>query len=193
MSMEEFDNGYWYATELKTFARQLGIHRASTLRKDELEQVLRTFLRTGVLPDVPAKQNTLAVRDSERGLRLGLEVVKYTNDVHTKEFLLREAKELDPEFRVQSGTRYRLNRWREAQMSAGNQITYGDLVRHFVELNSGDRVPLRTEHGRYNNFVADYAAAYPEASRREMIEAWKELKELDAPKTFAAWQAHRTL
>ncbi len=36
MTPEQFDNGYWYATELKEFAARIGIPSSSALRKDEL-------------------------------------------------------------------------------------------------------------------------------------------------------------
>jgi hypothetical protein len=36
MTEEEFDNGYWYALEVKAFAVELGILSAAKLRKDEL-------------------------------------------------------------------------------------------------------------------------------------------------------------
>ena len=38
MTLTEFDNGYWYATELKEFAEAIGIPSATKLRKDELEK-----------------------------------------------------------------------------------------------------------------------------------------------------------
>src|SRR4030095_10913729 len=47
MTETEFDNGYWYALEVKTFAGEIGIPSASKLRKDELEQLIKLFLRTG--------------------------------------------------------------------------------------------------------------------------------------------------
>lgn len=43
MSLDEFDNGYWYATQLKTFATQIGVPSASKLRKDELERAIKFF------------------------------------------------------------------------------------------------------------------------------------------------------
>ncbi|MDD9997540.1 MAG: hypothetical protein OXQ89_07310, partial [Rhodospirillaceae bacterium] len=49
MSVEEFDDGYFYATELKTFAHQLGI-AVGRRRKLELEALIREFLRTGTVP-----------------------------------------------------------------------------------------------------------------------------------------------
>lgn len=47
MTEEQFENGYWYALEVKAFADEIGIPLASRLRKDELEDLIRRFLRTG--------------------------------------------------------------------------------------------------------------------------------------------------
>jgi hypothetical protein len=40
MTLRQFDHGYWYATEIKRFARSLGVPAAQKLRKDELEKVI---------------------------------------------------------------------------------------------------------------------------------------------------------
>ena len=37
MTAPEFENGYWYADELKDFASQIGLPGSAKLRKDELE------------------------------------------------------------------------------------------------------------------------------------------------------------
>ena len=47
MTETEFEHGYWYATDLRAFAVKIGIPAANKLRKDELEQALRHFIRTG--------------------------------------------------------------------------------------------------------------------------------------------------
>lgn len=47
MTEQEFDNGYWYAVEVKAFADEIGIRSAVKLRKDELEALIKHFLRTG--------------------------------------------------------------------------------------------------------------------------------------------------
>src|SRR6266851_5227912 len=46
MTSAQFDNGYWYATELKDFAERIGIPSARKLRKDELERPIKVFLQT---------------------------------------------------------------------------------------------------------------------------------------------------
>jgi len=94
MSVTQFDNGYWYATELKTFAVMIGIPSASKLRKDELEDAIKFFLETGKAKTATARSlSTTSAKDVERGLSLDLPIVVYTNDKETKAFLEREASE----------------------------------------------------------------------------------------------------
>src|SRR5262249_46348439 len=135
MTVAEFDNGYWYATELKEFAEVVGIPGANKLRKDELERALKLFLATGEIRS-PTKRNLSmsGPKDVQHGLSLHLPVRVYTNDKETKDFLEREAQKLAPDMKRRSGVRYRLNRWREEQLSKGSKITYGDLVQEYVRL-----------------------------------------------------------
>jgi len=123
----------------------------------------------------------------DRGLRLDLPVVHYTSNQETKSFLEREAAKIRPGFRRASGTRYLLNRWREDQIAAGLRITYRDLVLQAIALNESKRGPLRIEHGRYINFIADFMADNNGAAHDDAVKAWHEIKTMDAPKTYAAW------
>ena len=63
-----------------------------------------------------------------------------------------------PDVREKSGVWYRLNRWREEQITSGEHPTYGDLVRQYIALNKMQRFE-RIPHGRYINFVADFLEA----------------------------------
>jgi hypothetical protein len=194
MTETEFDNGYWYATELKEFAIKVGVPSANKLRKDELEKALKHFIRTGESRTLVKRGLTKSgVRDVDRGLSLHLLVVNYTSNKKTKEFIEREAAKLEPGFKRASGTRYLLNRWREAQLASGKPITYQDLVKQAIELNKTRHGPLRIEHGRYINFISDFMAANKKASREEALKAWGELKAMDAPKTYESWtKAHKS-
>src|SRR5262245_4461205 len=189
MTLRQFDHGYWYATDIKTFARSLGVRGAHTLRKSELETVIRHFLAHGRL--TAANRHTRSrsgIKDVERGLRLDLRVVQYTNDQETKAFLEREARKLDPAFRRRSGSRYRLNRWRDARRTKGVRITYRDLVKEYVRLNQPDTEHRRVASGIYYvYFVRDFMAANPGAGMAAAIRAWKKVKTLDAPKTYRAF------
>ncbi len=188
MTEAEFDNGYWYAGDLKKFAGRVGIPSARRLRKDELELAVKHFLRTGQVKSFTRRALTKrGPRDIDIGLRLDLPVVHYTSNRQTKAFLEHEAAKLQPGFRRKAGTRYLLNRWREQQIWQGRRITYGDLVRQAIRLNATREGPLRVDHARYINFISDFMKANKHARMKDAIGAWKRLKKLDAPKTYQAW------
>jgi hypothetical protein len=187
MTLREFENGYWYLDDLRDFAIQIGIPEAKRLRKDEIERAIVTFLRTGAvnLPTKRALRKTGA-KDLERGLSLNLRIEHYTSNRETKDFIIREARKVAPEVREKSGVWYRLNRWREEQITNGNRPTYGDLVRQYVALNRMERFD-KVPHGRYINFVAEFLAAGKSGTRSDAIAAWAELKTMDIPKDYASW------
>ena len=188
MTETEFDNGYWYADDLKKFAEKISVPSARRLRKDELEQAVRHFLRTGDAKSFARRTLTkFGPRDVDLGLRLNLPVVHYASNRQTKDFIEQEAAKLEPGFKRKSGTRYLLNRWREEQLRQGHGITYRDLVRHAIELNRTKDGPLRVEHGRYINFISDFTKAHKRTPRGEAAAAWNALKKLDTPKTYQAW------
>jgi hypothetical protein len=186
MTLRAFDNGYWYAEELRAFAVKLRVQSASKLRKDQLEAAIKNLLFAGKAAaiSVAPKQGP---RDVDRGLRPDLPVVHYTSNKETKLFIEREAAKIQPGFRRASGTRYLLNRWREEQIAAGRTITYRDLALQAIALNESKRGPLRIEHGRYMNFISDYMAANKGAAHDDAVRAWHEVKAMDAPKTYTAW------
>jgi len=196
MTLTEFDHGYWYATDLKQFASRLGIPSVAKLRKDELERVIKQFLRSGSIVSPTKRKSseseTARVRDVDLGLTLDRRVVRYTNDAATKDFLEEEAKKLDPDYRRRSGARYRLNRWREDQLHKGNAITYRDLVEEYVRLSEPTERFARVPHGRYINFMSDYLAREPRATTAGAISAWHRLKRMDCPKTYRAWVGMRS-
>lgn len=191
MTVRAFENGYWYLDQLKPFAVRIGIPSAKKLRKDELEQAIVTFLRTGTaaLPTARALRST-GVKDVDRGLELTLPIEHYTSNRATKDFIVDRARTLAPDVREKSGVWYRLNRWREDQVTRGKCPTYASLVRQYVALNRMPRFE-RVPHGRYINFVANYPGANQGASRAEVIAAWNELKELDVPKDYLSWTKAR--
>src|SRR5262245_46531285 len=183
----EFDNGYWYAVDLKKFAEEIGVPSASRLRKDELERAVKHFIHTGEARNFAKRAMTKSgPRDIDLGLRLDLPVVHYTSNRQTKDFIQREAAKLVPGFKRKSGTRYLLNRWREEQLTKGRRITYGDLVRHAIELNKTKDGPLRRT-GAYITFISDFMKANKRALRSEAIAAWNDVKKMDVPKTYQAW------
>ena len=188
MTWAQFENGYWYLTELKEFAERIGIPSANKLRKDELEKAIKLFLESGKIK-APTRRSlsTSGTKDVERGLSLDLPVVVYTNDKETKAFLEREAQRIVPGFRRKSGVRYRLNRWREQQLIKGVKLTYGDLVEEYIRLNQTREPFAHIPQARYINFVSDFLAAEKSATREQAINAWEKVKALDAPNTYRSW------
>ncbi len=187
ITLREFENGYWYAGQLREFAGRIGIPSAKKLRKDELEKAIVAFLQTGEAgsPTRRALRKT-AVKDLDLGLELNLRIEHYTSNRTTKDFIVGQARRIAPDVRGKSGCWYRLNRWREGQVTAGKRPTYGDLVRQYIALNRMERFE-KIPHGRYINFVAEFRAARKGASLQEAIAAWNELKALDIPKTYESW------
>jgi SAP domain-containing new25 len=191
MTFGEFENGYWYLDDLKEFASQIGIPDATRLRKDEIERAIVAFLQTGTVtsPTKRALRKTGA-KDLERGLSLNLRITHYTSNRVTKDFIVREARKMAPGIREKSGVWYRLNRWREEEITNGNRPTYGDLVRQYVKLNRMERFE-KIPHGRYINFVAEFLAAKRGRTLSGAIAAWEELKTMDVPKDYASWARAR--
>ena len=188
MSLSQFENGYWYATQLKDFGKAIGIPFANKLRKDELEKAIRSFLKTGKVTK-PTKRNLsiIGIKDVERGLKLELEVVRFTNDVETKSFLERESQKLVPGLKRKSGVRYRFNRWREEQLANGVRLTYRDLVEEYVRLNQATQPFGQIPFDCYINFLSDFLAAETGATREQAMKAWRKLKSMDVPKNYRAW------
>src|SRR5213595_216087 len=191
MTLRDFENGYWYLDQLKTFAERIGIPAAKKLRKDELEKAIVSFLRTGeaALPTKRSLRKT-GVKDLERGLNLKLRIENYTSNRETKDFIVEQAHLMSPEVREKSGVWYRLNRWREGQTTSGKHPTYRDLVRRYIALNKMERFE-KVPHGRYINFVAEFLAAEKDGTRADAIAAWAELKAMDIPQNYASWTKAR--
>jgi len=188
MTATQFENGYWYAVELKEFAKTIGIPSANKLRKDEIETAIKHFLKTGKIKSPTRRSLSISgPKDVELGLRLDLPVVVYTNDKETKAFLDREAQKIAPGLKRKSGVRYRHNRWREEQLVAGVKLTYGDVVKEYVRLNQSAEPFAQIPMGRYINFVSDFLAAETGATREQAMRAWERLKTLDVPKNYRSW------
>ncbi len=188
MTPSEFENGYWYAVELKDFAKALGVPAAGKLRKDELEKAIIGFLKHGKI-QIPTKRalKKTGVKDLDIGLRANQPIKHYTSNRITKGFLIELARKQAPDMKVKSGCWYRLNRWREEQLTAGNCITYGDLVKQLLTLNQAEEPFAKIEHGRYINFLSEYLRHQKDATHAEARKVWRTLKALPAPKDYRSW------
>lgn len=192
MSVTEFENGYFYATDLRDFAKSLGISVTAKTRKDQLEKLIIAFLKSGKVANAPTKKVSMSEKtDLEKGLTLKLPIMNYISNKETKSFLEREALTIAPKMKQKSGARYWLNRWREDEMAKGRKITYGDLVQQFVKLNEGDERLPRIPSTRFNNFITDFLANEKNATRAQAMDAWEKLKTLEIPKNYEAWHRQK--
>ncbi|MBX2922174.1 MAG: hypothetical protein KF746_08280 [Chitinophagaceae bacterium] len=189
---KEFDNGYWYADEIKVFAKQIGIANSSKLRKDELEPLIKFYLRTGKIKN-SSRQNVVktGIKDADIGLTTSLPINNYTNNNQTKNFIIAEAQKTVPNLTIKSGVWYRINRWRDEQATAGKKITYGDLIDQFVTLNQTDGKFKKVAVTRYINFLSDYLVNEKGATRQQAINEWKKLKTMDIKKDYKSWKQNK--
>ncbi len=186
---EEHRGSGSYARLFNHRRKTIGIPFANRLRKDELEDGIKLFLNTGEIKFPNTRSFSIPqTKDVKLGLRLDLPVAAYTNDAKTKNFLEKEAQKMAPGLKRKSGTRYRLNRWREEQLAKAVRITYRDLVREYVRLNQTNGQFAQIPHGRYINFLSDFLKGERGATRKQAIKAWEKLKTLDAPKNYRSWK-----
>ncbi len=189
MLVEEFDDNYFYAAELKTFARQLGI-AVGRRRKLELEALIREFLRTGTVPLAKPGPDR---RSGESRDRLAAEttVRAYVDDRKTKAFLRDLVHARVPQLKDKSGQWYWLNEWRRRQLRAGQRITYADLGNRLLELMRSEGRLSRIPAARFNNFVTDFWTdpANKGKTRGDAVAAWESIKSVPGPKTYKAYAA----
>ncbi len=190
---KDFDNGYWYANEIKAFSKQIGIANSSKLRKDELEQLIKHFIRTGQIEKSDRKNLVKAgTKDLDIGLTTSLPIINYTSNKQTKNFIKTVANIISPELKIKSGVWYRLNRWRDEQTTKGKKITYGDLIKQFVRLNETEKFE-KVAVGRYINFLSDFLSNENGATRQQAINEWKKLKRLDIENDYKSWKQYKNM
>lgn len=101
---------------------------------------------------------------------------------------MKEAARLAPGLKVKSGAWYRLNRWRDQQVTKSKKITYGDLIYQFIRLNQMEGKFEKVPVGRYINFLSEFLANEHGATKEHAIKVWKQLKNLDIPKDYKSWK-----
>ena len=173
MSVEEFDSGYFYAADLKAFAREVGI-TVGNFRKIELEDLIRQFLRTGKVPDRKPVMPRKAGQARDK-LKSDTVVTNYVDDRITKAFLLELVHAEAPGLVRKSGQWYWLNDWRRKKHEARARFTYRDLAGHLRELMQTDGRLPQIPSARMNNFITDFwadpaNAGIPEERRARGLE-----------------------
>ncbi len=189
----EFSNGYWYADEIKAFAKEIGITNSSKLRKDELEQLIKHYIRTGEIKNADRK-NVIktGTKDLDIGLTTSLPIINYTSNKQTTNFIKIEANKIAPGLKIKTGVWYRLNRWRDEQITREKKITYGDLINQFIALNQTEKKFEKVAVGRYINFISDFLANEKGVTRQEAINEWEKLKKMDIEKDYKSWKQYNT-
>jgi hypothetical protein len=90
MTLRDFENGYWYRAQLRDFAERIGIPAATRLRKDDLEQAIVVFLRTGKAASLTKRSlRKSGVKDVDRGLTLKLRIEHDTSKPRNEGLLRR--------------------------------------------------------------------------------------------------------
>ena len=188
MTIKEFENRYWYMTELKALAKSFAIPFASKIRKDQLEQMIIQFLKTGTVNKKHKFRSTSRNKDI---LNNNSYVENFSNKKETWEFIHSEMDSRVPGLKPKSGAKYWLNRWIENQLSNGEKITYNDVVCEYIRLNKAEGKLPQIPSCKFNNFVSDYLANEKNATREKALEAWNELKDMKAKKDYITWKKNK--
>ena len=187
MTIQEFENKYWYMSELKTFAKSLKIPVDSKIRKDQLEEMIIQFLETGTVN----KKNCYRSKSRNRDiLNSHTDVENFSNKKETWEFIHSEMDKRIPGLKPKSGAKYWLNRWIENKLSHGEKITYDDVICEYIRLNQTEGRLPQIPSCKFNNFISDYLANEKNATREAALDAWNELKAMKSKKDYITWKKH---
>jgi hypothetical protein len=187
ITLKDFENNYWYTTELKIFLKEIGLKNVSKLRKDEIEKIIFEYIRCKKLPII----ENYSSENEDDIIELNNYVINYKNNKITKEFIINESLKINPSLKIKSGSSYWLNRWRENKINAGIKIKYKDLIKAFVELNASDKKLPQIPSTKMNNFIMDYLKNEKDKKRQDAMKEWKILKELKIPKDYESWKKYR--
>jgi hypothetical protein len=186
-TVAEFEAGYWYASELKQFVKEIGVPGSSRLRKDQLEGIIKSYIEGGTL--FKKRESKGLKYQKADSLALDQKIENYVSNKKTKSFIMTEAQNICPNLPKKSGVWYWTNRWREEQFEKNKKITYLQLIQYFVKLSTQEGRLPQIPSARFNNFITDFLAA-SEGNREEAKIAWEKLKSLDIPKTYTTWKSN---
>ena len=188
MTIKEFENKYWYMSELKALAKLLEIPFDSRTRKDQLEDMIIQFLKTGTVN----KKNCYRSKSRNIDILNNHSYVKnFSNKKETWEFIHSEMDSRVPGLKPKSGAKYWLNRWIEIKLSHGGKITYNDVVCEYIRLNKTEGKLPQIPSCKFNNFISDYLTNEKHATREEALAAWNKLKNMKAKKDYITWKKNK--
>ena len=185
MTIQEFENKYWYMNELKALAKSLKIPVDSRTRKDQLEDMIIQFLEIGTVN----KKNSFRIKNRNIDILNNHSYVKnFRNKKETWEFINSEMDKRVPGLKPKSGAKYWLNRWIENKLSNGEKITYNDVVCEYIRLNKTEEKLPQIPSCKFNNFISDYLANEKNTTRKDALEAWTMLKDMKVKKDYITWK-----
>ena len=188
MTIQEFENKYWYMSELKALAKSLEIPFDLKIRKDQLEKMIIHFLETGTVN----KKNSYRSKSRNRDiLNSHTYVENFSNKKETWEFIYSEMDTRMPGLKPKSGAKYWLNRWIENKLSHCEKITYNDVICEYIRLNKTEGKLPQIPSCKFNNFISDYLANEKNATREDALEAWKKLKDMKIKKDYITWKKNK--
>ena len=188
MTIKEFENKYWYMSELKALAKSLEIPFGLKIRKDQLEEMIIQFLETGTVN----KKNSYRSKSRNRDiLNSHTYVENFSNKKETWEFIHSEMDKRIPGLQPKSGAKYWLNRWIENKLSHSEKITYNDVICEYIRLNKTEGKLPQIPSCKFNNFISDYLANEKNATREDALTAWNKLKDMKAKKDYITWKKNK--
>ena len=189
MTIKEFENTYWYTSELKALAKSLKIPVDSKIRKDQLEALIIQFLKTGTAN----KKNSYRSKSRNRDiLNNHTYVENFSNKKETWAFIHSEMDKRVRGLKPKSGAKYWLNRWIENKLSHGEKITYDDVICEYIRLNQTEGRLPQIPSCKFNNFISNYLANEKNVTREDALKAWNKLKDMKAKKDYITWKKNKT-
>ena len=188
MTIKEFENTYWYMSELKALAKSLKIPVDSKIRKDQLEKTIIQFLETGTVN----QKNRFRSKNRDRDILNNSSYVEnFSNKKETWAFIHSEMDKRIPGLKPKSGAKYWLNRWIENKLSHGKKITYDDVICEYIRLNQTEGRLPQIPSCKFNNFISDYLANEKNATREDALDAWTKLKDMKVKKDYITWKKNK--
>ena len=185
MTIKDFENKYWYMSELKALAKSLEIPFDSRTRKNQLEKIIIQFLQTGTVN----QKNCFRHKSRNKDILNNSSCVEnFSNKKETWDFIQSEMNKRFPELKPKSGAKYWLNRWIENKLSHGEKIPYEDVICEYIRLNKTEGKLPQIPSCKFNNFISDYLANEKNAARADALTAWTTLKDMKVKKDYITWK-----
>lgn len=176
---EVFKAFYWDKKELVAFCSK---HKLTTSGgKLEITARIENFLATGKVAETPSNKKRTRKYDSDDTISLSSKVVNFKCDAKTREFFIK-----------QIGEHFKFNdylRQFAKVIDLDDGLTYGDLVKGWVQIEAEKKnskhKPQISKQFQFNQFQRDYYNAQKNSNREAMLDAWKLVRSIAGPATYA--------